>query len=514
MMCYYQRRKRPTQVSSELPFEIISEILSWLPVLSLLKFKCVCKQWFLLLQDYRFIAKHSNRTCCILSPYYHCEWENKSIVTVSDKKFELKGYCSGLSLEKSTTSQVCRIRNPATRKVLYLPDAHDEGSKELMDLGLNSLTGECKVFRVYFDTAQEQVGIEVITVGKDEMWRPLHKQNKNWLGRGKPVLKQSRCGADKVEWALHLPEIITEGRKLCLQIHSLDLWSERLTTTTLPQGAFIDLENLWPFLWDNRPAVAGIVGGDLHILVLVDFKEHKWSQNKIIFPLKNLEVDDTILTDKIALIQGRSNQLVFLNGEQLISYDIEKKTVKVFANLESLKERIPRLNKRVVRPEASELPFEIIVEILSWLPVESLVRFKCVCKLWCLLIGQDYEFIAKHESLACYERLPTDYNFNIESRYAGLFQEKSGSSQVCQIRNPATRQVLYLPDAHEGVVQMDIIFNSLTHECKVTGGGTTFFTSDKDGGIVHLPEILTDGHDLYLEVHSLDLYENKTLQLM
>ncbi|KAM2583105.1 hypothetical protein TB1_005163 [Malus domestica] len=54
----------------------------------------------------------------------------------------------------------------------------------------------------------------------------------------------------------------------------------------------------------------------------------------------------------------------------------------------------------------------------------------------------------------------------------------------------------------------------LGFEVLTTGGGTTFFTSDKDGGIVHLPEILTDGHDLYLEVHSLDLYENKTLQLM
>ncbi|KAL6201651.1 hypothetical protein ACLB2K_025363 [Fragaria x ananassa] len=29
-----------------------------------------------------------------------------------------------------------------------------------------------------------------------------------------------------------------------------------------------------------------------------------------------------------------------------------------------------------------ELPFEIITEILSWLPVDALLRFKCVCKTW------------------------------------------------------------------------------------------------------------------------------------
>ncbi|KAM1033397.1 hypothetical protein TB2_036384 [Malus domestica] len=347
MMRYYQRRQRPTQVSSELPFEIIVEILSWLPVLSLLRFKCVCKQWFLLLQDYKFIAKHRDRTCYTLPPSYHCERDKKLYVTVCDENFVLKCCCSGLSLEKSTTSQVCRIRNPATRKVLYLPDAQ-VCDTEFMDLGFNSLTGECKVSCVYFNRAQKEVGVEVITVGKDETWRPLHKQNQNWLRRGKAVLTQSCCGEDKVDWALHLPEIITEGHDMCLQIHSLDLWSECLTTSTLPEGVFVDLENLQTFLWDNRPAVADIVGGDLHILVLVDFKEHKWSQNKIIVPLKNLKVDDTILTDEIVIKRACSNTLKFQNGAQLISYDMEKKTVMVFDSLELLKKRIALLKSTLI----------------------------------------------------------------------------------------------------------------------------------------------------------------------
>nr|XP_011467380.1 PREDICTED: F-box/WD-40 repeat-containing protein 1 [Fragaria vesca subsp. vesca] len=46
-----------------------------------------------------------------------------------------------------------------------------------------------------------------------------------------------------------------------------------------------------------------------------------------------------------------------------------------------------------------ELPFDIITEILSWLPVESLLRFKCVCKNWRSLLG-DYKFIAKHMARA------------------------------------------------------------------------------------------------------------------
>lgn len=34
------------------------------------------------------------------------------------------------------------------------------------------------------------------------------------------------------------------------------------------------------------------------------------------------------------------------------------------------------------------LPDDLIVEILSWVPVKSLMRFRCVCKTWNFLIFQ------------------------------------------------------------------------------------------------------------------------------
>ncbi|XP_058732759.1 F-box/kelch-repeat protein At3g06240-like [Vicia villosa] len=45
------------------------------------------------------------------------------------------------------------------------------------------------------------------------------------------------------------------------------------------------------------------------------------------------------------------------------------------------------------------LPHELIIQILLRLPVKSLIRFKCVCKLWCSLISHDPNFAKSHFQL-------------------------------------------------------------------------------------------------------------------
>ncbi|XP_075657611.1 F-box/kelch-repeat protein At3g06240-like [Castanea sativa] len=42
-----------------------------------------------------------------------------------------------------------------------------------------------------------------------------------------------------------------------------------------------------------------------------------------------------------------------------------------------------------------ELPEDLVIQILLWLPVISLLRFKCVCKSWCVLISSQ-NFITRH----------------------------------------------------------------------------------------------------------------------
>src|ERR1044072_877739 len=47
-------------------------------------------------------------------------------------------------------------------------------------------------------------------------------------------------------------------------------------------------------------------------------------------------------------------------------------------------------------PQPHHLPDNLIVEALSWLPVKSLTRFRCVCKSWNALITSNPTFIHLH----------------------------------------------------------------------------------------------------------------------
>ncbi|RHN59202.1 putative F-box domain-containing protein [Medicago truncatula] len=51
------------------------------------------------------------------------------------------------------------------------------------------------------------------------------------------------------------------------------------------------------------------------------------------------------------------------------------------------------------------LPRELIIQILMWLPVKSLIRFKCVCKLWFSLIS-DPHFANSHFQLTAAANTP------------------------------------------------------------------------------------------------------------
>jgi hypothetical protein len=49
---------RSIMMANELPEDLVTLILLWLPVVSLLRFKCVCKSWYALITHQNFVRKH------------------------------------------------------------------------------------------------------------------------------------------------------------------------------------------------------------------------------------------------------------------------------------------------------------------------------------------------------------------------------------------------------------------------------------------------------------------------
>lgn len=64
---------------------------------------------------------------------------------------------------------------------------------------------------------------------------------------------------------MYLPESLTDGHDLYVEVHSLDLWSECLITSTFLGGILSDLKQVSFYLWGNRLAVADIAEGALNV---------------------------------------------------------------------------------------------------------------------------------------------------------------------------------------------------------------------------------------------------------
>ncbi|CAB4278016.1 unnamed protein product [Prunus armeniaca] len=280
------RRADPVKASKQLPFDIITEILSWLPIDSLVRFKLVCKNWyFFIVHDRKFIAKHKERTCLLRLRYVYKHEANK-LTVILDKSFGMEAFCAGLVLEKSlTNSQVFRIRNPATHQVLYLPNAH-EGTRNV-DFALNPSTHECKV--VCFYGKDSEVGFEVLTIGKDEQWRPMKHPNTDLLKhRGKPALQFIED---------HL-----------LSVRGLVTFSSLV------------------FHWNDCVAVADIAEEKLTMLVLEDYKQHKWSKKTV--RVTFLEDHMTLLKDPFFVINADSDGLNFRFKDRFIRYDLKREIIE------------------------------------------------------------------------------------------------------------------------------------------------------------------------------------------
>ncbi|KAK7295241.1 hypothetical protein RJT34_18146 [Clitoria ternatea] len=86
----------------------------------------------------------------------------------------------------------------------------------------------------------------------------------------------------------------------------------------------------------------------------------------------------------------------------------------------------------------SSLPWEVVEEILSWLPVKSLIRFRCVCKSWNSLVS-DPNFVKMH--------LHKRSLRNLQFTYGRFIDQRKHLSVCTLLENPSS--IIPIPTNHQ-----------------------------------------------------------------
>ncbi|KAK4858735.1 hypothetical protein QYF36_021195 [Acer negundo] len=264
-----------------LPCEIFLEILSWLPAKYLVRCKCVCKQWYKLIKERSFIMKHLN---CSEPVTFYCEdkVENLDVDgSIVQETFKHEHVSAGLILEKGDISGKYRLRNFTTQEILYLPNPRED----TFGTWIYNLSGEIKLVSFYADKNRSHVkGMEILNLDGNDKWRPLKF----------PI--QEKCQREQLTYGIQSSNGYVccvkrdgHGSNFSIDVCSLDMGSKRYFDNTLPQGSFSNLSEVLVFEWNGCLAFGDIVEEKLNLIVLEDHRMHKWSETKIVIPLRFLK---------------------------------------------------------------------------------------------------------------------------------------------------------------------------------------------------------------------------------
>ncbi|XP_059436796.1 putative F-box protein At3g10430 [Corylus avellana] len=161
-------------MANELPEELVTEILLYLPVVSLLRFNCVCKSWYALITHQNFIRKHllhnkNNSTLLLL-------WEDETseddaVSTLSCETLQLSltqplplrftevtsivGSCDGIVCLSDDDALNVVIWNPATKETKVVPKSslsrfsYDYHIKSGIGFGFDAKTSDYLIIKFF-----------------------------------------------------------------------------------------------------------------------------------------------------------------------------------------------------------------------------------------------------------------------------------------------------------------------------------------------------------------------------
>lgn len=326
----------------ETPHEIIVDILSRLPVKSLMRFRCVCKQWLSLTYDKHFINMHMKRHSGFIISYgeivEHCRYEQNFVIlskdgtTPTDKlKFEIHSEenrvlpsCNGLICFYGCGS--IYLCNPGTREIISLPPTTARAKNFSCGFGFDPLAKQYKVVKLINPTLRYPVKrrpiidvshCEVLTIG-DESWRNIG--NPPFRLFGDPVFVQGF-----LHWKV---SHIHNTDKL---IVSFDIGAE--TFGVIPHPECLSLQKRYTIY-------LLVLGGYLCILdryfedrnciielwILEDYSARTWVKERIVLPSE----EKFTAAEPVAMINGEILLHTWLDTREkrLISYNLESKSFR------------------------------------------------------------------------------------------------------------------------------------------------------------------------------------------
>ncbi|XP_042477396.1 F-box protein At3g07870-like [Macadamia integrifolia] len=329
-----------------LPFEIIKDILSRLPVKSLMRFRCVSKDWRYLIHDPFFISQHLNRSseknpglCLADGRFFTIILDGSSTATRVDIPFqglvdrvEILGSCNGLLclfVAERLSDWYRHINpiylwNPARREYRKLPDAPFSSpriwgiSTTVLGFGYDSINNEYKVVRIIYFCER---GMDRLIPKSDVRVYSLASVKWKKLGNAPFEIRDTSSKA-VLNGFIHWMATRKIKSQMLELIVSFDVRNEVFREIHLPNGVGGECSNFVAVLGGCLSLIECIHGSYVEIWVMKDYGVNgSWTKQFTIElcsygyggSIKKLPIE--ILKSGEILIEKNSQKLVLYNPE-------------------------------------------------------------------------------------------------------------------------------------------------------------------------------------------------------
>ncbi|KAL8461600.1 hypothetical protein ACS0TY_032906 [Phlomoides rotata] len=417
---------------SDVPPDIIKLILTRLPVKSLLRFRCVSKSWRSLIDSKDFIKLHLHQSCKTNSNgavlvdtnrLHYVDLDSFELLDIGNPQIEPYSVlcsCNGLALVVPDSEEIL-MWNPVTRKTNKLPTPPSKSFEaygfvqQRFALGYDSKRDDYKVVRVI--QAYSALGYSLLS---SEIRIYSLKSNSWKKVKNLPyVLPPDKVWGVYLNDALHT--VVRSGRNLEV-IMAFDLGKEEHYEVPMPKSSkqrrgLSSVEVM-------AGCLTAVIPGKKNCSEIWVMKEYgvkdSWIKLLCFYP----PISEPCI-NLCPLAYSKSGDEVLLDYEGLCLnwYNLKKKSVMIacvngltcsfdthpfaprFRSLFFVGSLVSPCRAGVVAIEKQkgkgikrkwdEMPPEIIKDILSRLPVKSLLCLRCVSKSWCSWIDSK-DFIQQH----------------------------------------------------------------------------------------------------------------------